>query len=396
MYVQNNEEYLQLRLSDQDPQSFPPLRYHAELASSLNASETSGVDNVLGNSCSRSGGDVLALEAGEEAGVSAGKGARGAVGVHLAVVAEVCLAGSVVGAGGEDLARETGLGGRIDVLENIALGENVGTGVSLEGVGDGVEVVVNGVEQSVACNLGGAARGVVDVVVLEGDGVGGAGEVQAPVVATVAGSGPGRGTVNVVVRDGDAAGGLVAEDNVLAGDQVSGNVVDPDEVSTIDGDGITTPDVLRVDVGEANVLDDDVLSIGVDANTLALDDTLGALADEGLVGADGHTEHTSLVVLDARDLGGVGLVVVAPAILVDGLLAGGASAPGSAPSRGSGTLSSGEVECLGQDDDTGRGVGKVADKLSGSRGVDGCSRASTSDALSKTLSSALDGVSTKG
>ena len=32
-----------------------------------------------------------------------------------------------------------------------------------------------------------------------------------------------------------------------------GDVVDPDQVGVVDGDGITTPDVLRVEVGDGNV-----------------------------------------------------------------------------------------------------------------------------------------------
>lgn len=32
-----------------------------------------------------------------------------------------------------------------------------------------------------------------------------------------------------------------------------GNVVDPDHVGVVDGDGITTPNVLGVDIGDSNV-----------------------------------------------------------------------------------------------------------------------------------------------
>jgi hypothetical protein len=380
-----------LAVRTRDPPSHHPMR-----AISLNASVTSGVDKVLGSSSSGSRSDILALEVGEEAGVSSGKGAGAAVGVRLAVVAEVGLAGSEVGGGSEDLAGKTGLSGSHDVLEDVTLSKDLGTRVSLESVSDGVEVVVDGVEEGVAGNLGGATRGVVDVVVLECDGVGGTGEVQAPVVATVAGGGPGRSAIDLVVGDSNTVGGRVAEDDVLTGNQIGGDVVNPDKVGTVDGDGITTPDVLRVDVGEADVLDDNVLSIGDDTDTLALDDTLGALADQRLVGSNGHTKDTSLVVLDVRDLGGVGLVVVAPAILVDSLLTGGGSSPGSATSRGDSSLSSGEVKGLGQDNDARRGVGQVANQLGRGGRVDRGSRATTSDALSKTLSRSLDGIGTEG
>ena len=363
---------------------------------SLNASETSSVLDVLGGLGGSSRGDVLAVEVGEEAGVRASKGARAAVSVRLAVVAEGSLACSVVAGRGEDLAGKAGLSRRVNVLEDVALRDDLGARVSLESVGNGVEVVVDGVEEGVAGNLGGTTRGVVNIVVLEGDGVGGTSEVQAPVVAAVAGSRPGAGTVDLVVGDGDTVGGRVTEDDVLTGDQISGNVVDPDKIGTVDGDSITTPDVLRVDIGETNVLDDDVLRTRDDTDTLALDDTLGALTNQGLVGANGHTEHTSLVVLDARNLRGVGLVVVAPAILIDRLLAGGASTPRSAASGGGSALSSGEVEGLGQDNDTGAGVGEIADELSGGGRVDGSSTSTSSNALGEALGRALDGIGTKG
>lgn len=123
--------------------------------------------------------------------------------------------------------------------------------------------------------------------------------------------------------------------------------------TAVDGDGITTPDVFRVDVGEADVLNDDVLCVADDSDSLALDDTLGALADQALVGADGHTKDTGLVVCDLADLGSFGLVVAAPVVLVDGDLALGASSPRSTSGLGSGAFSASEIEGFGQDNYTG-------------------------------------------
>lgn len=94
------------------------------------------------------------------------------------------------------------------------------------------------------------------------------------------------------------------------------------EHTSINGDSITTPDVLRVDVREAHILDDDVFNVAGHPDTLALDDTLVALTDQGLVGSNGHSKHTSLVVSDAGDLGSALLIVVAPSVLVDSNLAG--------------------------------------------------------------------------
>lgn len=50
-----------------------------------------------------------------------------------------------------------------------------------------VPVVVDGVEDGVALDFGGAAGGRVDVVVFEGDHVVRAGEVEGPVLVAVAG-----------------------------------------------------------------------------------------------------------------------------------------------------------------------------------------------------------------
>lgn len=44
-----------------------------------------------------------------------------------------------------------------------------------------------------------------------------------------------------------------------------------------------------------NVLDNDVLDTVDDTETLALDDTLGALADQGLVGVDSDTKRTGVI-----------------------------------------------------------------------------------------------------
>lgn len=246
-------------------------------------------------------------------------------------------------------------------------------------LGVGVEVVVDGVEKGVTSDLGGAAGGVVDVVALEGDHVGAASEVHAPVVVAIAGSRPGGGTVDLVVGDGNATGSAVTENNVLAGDEVGGDVINPDHVGAVNGDGITTPDVLRVDLGETDILNNDVLDVASHADTLALDDTLAALSNQRLVGLDSDSEHTSLVVGDAANLGSVRLVVVAPAVLVDGDLASGAGSPWAATGRGSLTLSASEVESLGENNDTRRRVTEVADELRSSRGVDRFGAATTSD-----------------
>lgn len=123
-------------------------------------------------------------------------------------------------------------------------------------------------------------------------------------------------------------------------------MVDPDHVGVVQGDGITSPDVVRVKVGNVDVLDDNVGGSRHDPETLALDDTGRALTDQRLVGLDRNTQETGVVVRHAG-LGGVGLVVITPAVLVDGELACGSSTPRGTAGGGGSALGAGKVEGLG-------------------------------------------------
>lgn len=82
-------------------------------------------------------------------------------------MAKILLARRGARCGVEQLATKTRLLRLNDVLENISLGEDLRARVGLESVlAVGVEVVVYGVEERVACDLGRAAGCVVDVVLL--------------------------------------------------------------------------------------------------------------------------------------------------------------------------------------------------------------------------------------
>jgi len=202
-------------------------------SSHLDLAETSVLGDAGGNTRSSSGrSNVLALEVGKETSRShAGESTRAAESVDLTSTAKRSGTSGVGGGAGsgEDLsARGAWVDGRRDVLEDVAFSDDGGASADLEGVAAvGVEVVVDGVEESVAADLGAATAGVVDVVALESDHVVGAGEVQGPVVVAVAGGGPGGGAVDFVVGDGDTVGGVVAENDVLTADLRSSNVIDP-------------------------------------------------------------------------------------------------------------------------------------------------------------------------
>lgn len=95
-------------------------------------------------------------------------------------------------------------------------------------------------------------------------------------------------------------------------------MVDPDHVGPIQSDSITTPDILRIQFGDVNVLDDDIADAVGQAQSLAPNDTSSANADDGLVGGN-------IDALDRRLVVGTGGYRVAAApigrVEVDGILA---------------------------------------------------------------------------
>jgi hypothetical protein len=73
-------------------------------------------------------------------------------------------------------------------------------------------------------------------------------------------------------------------------------MIDPDKVGSGEAESISTPDILVVQVADLNVLYNDVLASK--AQALALNDTLGTNAEEGLVGSDLDGRLRGLVVSD--------------------------------------------------------------------------------------------------
>lgn len=90
------------------------------------------------------GSNILALELREDVRISLAEGAGASEAVDLAGVAQVRgadLVGGGVG-GGEELAGDGGLGDGLDVLEDVAFGDDVGAGADLKGVAGVVVPVV--------------------------------------------------------------------------------------------------------------------------------------------------------------------------------------------------------------------------------------------------------------
>jgi hypothetical protein len=165
-------------------------------------------------------GEGVALEFGQDAGRAAAERARVAVAVGNARAADVGRArrGKARRVGRVQRTVVATLLGNIDIREDVALGQNVGTRGDLEGVAARVNVgpeVVDGVQERAAGNLGSTARGVVDVVVLEGDVVSRAGKVDGPVVVAVTGGRVVGVAVNLAVGNGHTAAGRSAQNDVL-------------------------------------------------------------------------------------------------------------------------------------------------------------------------------------
>jgi hypothetical protein len=270
-------------ISDTDLQ---PLQYTIfskdESKSSSELAEPSTSFNSLGRS-SLGSSNLLAIEVRHKASItSTNKFTRAAESVDLTRTAKELLArrsSSGIQDCEQAATSRSVLNGRFHTGEHVALSKDLGSGGDLEGVSAVVfPVVVDSVQHSVACNLRSAAGGSMDVIALEGDGILGAGEVEGPVLVLVAGGRPVGETVDLVVRDGHAAGSDLAQDDVLTADQgsllekcelqlflVVGDisyldVVDPHHVTALQSDSITTPNVLRVQFGDVDVLQDDVAS----------------------------------------------------------------------------------------------------------------------------------------
>lgn len=121
------------------------------------------------------------------------------------------------------------------------------------------------------------------------------------------------------------------------------DMVNPNEISIVEGDCVSTPDIFRIDISNRDVLNDDILGTVNDPQTLTLDDTGAALANQGLVGVHSDTKDTCIIIANPG-FGHTRLVVIAPRVLVNGELALRAGTPGGAAGSGGGSFSAAEVE----------------------------------------------------
>ena len=136
----------------------------------------------------------------------------------------------------------------------------------------------------------------MDGIALQRHEVVGARAVDGPVLMSIASRGPRRRAIDLIVGDCHAVRGTRTQDDVLAANQRRLHVVDPDLVRAVEGDRIAAPDIMRIQVGDVDVLDDDVADAGDDAEALAHHHAAAAFADDGFVGGHGDAEDGSVVV----------------------------------------------------------------------------------------------------
>ena len=123
-------------------------------------------------------------------------------------------------------------------------------------------------------------------------------------------------------------------------------MIDPDIGRAVEGDSITAPHVLRVDVFDFEVLDDHVVGTSGDSQAFAQDDTVPANTQNGLVARHHEGVPGCLIVVHLGLRGSFR----APVVSVNSQLTRGSSAVGSTSGLGGSAFSASEVERLGDDD----------------------------------------------
>lgn len=76
------------------------------------------------------------------------------------------------------------------------------------------------------------------------------------------------------------------------------DVIDPDHVSAVQGDSITTPNILRVEIRNVHILDDDIVGTADDFQAFPFDDSRATRSDKRLVRLDSDWSDGGVVVID--------------------------------------------------------------------------------------------------
>lgn len=135
-------------------------------------------------------------------------------------------------------------------------------------------------------------------------------------------------------------------------------MVDPDVAAAIQGNSITTPDILRVELGDVDVLNDYIGHTIRKPEPSASDDTSTAHADDAFVGFNMDGVYSGVIICNSNRR-----VVTAPVVGIDGQLTAGCSTPGSAAGLSGSAFGASEVELPVQDDSEGLFGFEVPDQL---------------------------------
>ena len=160
-------------------------------------------------------------------------------------------------------------------------------------------------------------------------------------------------------------------------------MINPDQIRAIERNRIATPDILRVQIRDRNILDDDVFGPSAEAKAFAFDHSQTSHAEDGLVGGD-IDRSASRFVPSAFDRWG------SAAAALDDLLARRSGSPARAGRAGFGPFGGCEVEDFVQDDDTGAGVSEVRLQLSDVGWVDRFGVPAAGYTFGESLSCAVD------
>lgn len=168
-------------------------------------------------------------------------------------------------------------------------------------------------------------------------------------------------------------------------------MVDPDLRASVKRDSVTSPHILRVELGEGDVLDDNARDTVRDLQPLALDDAAAAHTDQRLVGSNSDGSYSSVVVADRHNRC-ISLVVGTPVVLVNSDLAPAASAPWRASRSACRTLCASEVEGGGENDRQWLRGPQLRHELIGRGGRDGRAGGASSCASTETFRCTRDGL----
>lgn len=162
------------------------------------------------------------------------------------------------------------------------------------------EVVVDGMHGGIpiSADSGSTARDIVNIVPLESNLVLCTVEQQSPVMFIIASRRPGCSPVVLVVSDRDAAGSDISSYQHLSANKREFAVVDPDLVGAYERDRVTSPNVLRVEIRDVDVLDNHICGAVCEAQTHTTEDAGTADTNNALVAADGEGYGSGFVVGD--------------------------------------------------------------------------------------------------